>query len=150
MCSRLSAHSRSRPFVIAKYSSSKALICACSSCVILAPSLFWSLKMEHHEKESAQEDSVLGPFSAGVNFKRAEVRLARDHWSAPHSVWACTPRAGAFDFSFVTAQAAARRRLVLAGRATALASSRIPTRMSPHLPISAPQSAQVTRLSSVE
>ena len=31
-----------------------------------------------------------------------------------------------------------------------LASSRMPTRTSPHLPISASQSAQVTRLSSVE
>ena len=29
------------------------------------------------QKEPAQEGSVLGPFSAGVNFKRAEIRLAR-------------------------------------------------------------------------
>jgi hypothetical protein len=27
-----------------------------------------------HEKEPTQAGSVLGPFSAGVNFKRAEVR----------------------------------------------------------------------------
>src|SRR5439155_10271613 len=48
-----------------------------------------------------------------------------------------------------TAQAVARRRLALTGRATALASSRMPTRTLPHGPIPVPQSVQVTRLSSV-
>src|SRR3989449_5454097 len=49
------------------------------------------------------------------------------------------------------AQAAARRRLAFRPVwVTALASSRMPTRTSPHRPIPAPQSAQVTRLSSVE
>src|SRR5207247_8430086 len=47
-------------------------------------------------------------------------------------------------------QAAARRRLVLEGRPTALASSRMPTRTSPQRPIPAPQSAHLMRLSSVE
>ena len=50
-----------------------------------------------------------------------------------------------------TIQAAARRRLALRSVwATALASSRMPTRTSPHRPISAPQWAQVTRLSFLE
>src|SRR5438128_11907628 len=57
-------------FVIAKSSSSKALICDCSSCMLLALSLFLVPKMGHHEKEPAQEGSVLEPFSAGVNFTR--------------------------------------------------------------------------------
>src|SRR5439155_24172650 len=46
-------------------------------------------------------------------------------------------------------QAAARRRLPLRALFSSLASSRIPTRTSPPLPIPAPQREQVTRLSFV-
>jgi hypothetical protein len=48
------------------------------------------------------------------------------------------------------ADQAAPRLALRAPFPSVLASSRMPTRMSPHSPTSAPQSAQVTRLSSVE
>src|SRR5437667_6607037 len=55
---------------------------------------------EPTKKNPPEEVSVIGPFSAGVNFTRNS--RERPLGNAPHSVWACTPRAGAFDFSFVT------------------------------------------------
>jgi hypothetical protein len=55
----------------------------------------------------------------------------------------------AFTTSSADHQAAAQRRLPLRALFSSLASSRIPTRTSPHLPIPAPQREQVTRLSFV-
>jgi hypothetical protein len=64
------------------------------------------------------------------------------------------PANGNIPIEIFAAQAAARRRLTFCRRAapflSVLASSRMPTRMSPHRPIPARQSAQMTRLSSVE